>query len=118
MAFAVISMERTELEHWLEAQSANAASATGRGVELFLANGCAACHAVRGTEARGTIGPDLTHIGSRRTVGAGILANTTENRARFIREVEAIKPRSRMPSYNMLTPEEATAIAAYLGSLK
>jgi cytochrome c oxidase subunit 2 len=118
MAFAVISMERTEFEHWLEAQSANAASATGRGVELFLANGCAACHAVRGTEARGTIGPDLTHIGSRRTVGAGILANTTENRARFIREVEAIKPRSRMPSYNMLTPEEATAIAAYLGSLK
>jgi cytochrome c553 len=43
----------------------------GEGRELFFLNGCAACHAIRGTEARGKIGPDLTHVGSRLTLGAG-----------------------------------------------
>jgi len=85
---------------------------------LFLAQGCGACHSVRGTDAHGGIGPDITHMGSRRTVGAGILDNTLENVARFIRETEAIKPGSRMPSYSMLSQEDARAIAAYLESLK
>ena len=73
---------------------------------------------MRGTEARGNIGPDLTHFGERRTVGAGILRNERDSVIRFIRETEIIKPGSRMPSYSMLTPEEAGAIADYLGSLQ
>jgi cytochrome c oxidase subunit 2 len=118
MAFSVIAMEPTEYERWLEAETKNAAPAKGHGADLFLANGCGACHAVRGTEASGKIGPDLTHIGSRRTIGAGILDNTAENLARFIAETERIKPGSRMPSYGMLPAEDVAAIAAYLGSLK
>ena len=117
MAFSVVVTEADAFNRWL-ADEAKAAPQAGRGGGLFLANGCGACHAVRGTEANGRIGPDLTRVGSRRTIGAGILDNTTENLARFITETEAIKPGSRMPSYNMLSREDATAIASYLGSLK
>lgn len=118
MAFPVVAMERAEFDRWLEGQAAAAEASKERGAELFLAQGCGACHAVRGTEARGAIGPDLTHLGGRRTVGAGIFDNTKENVARFIRETETIKPGSRMPSYSMLSPQDAEAIAAYLGGLK
>jgi len=117
MAFSVVVTEVDEFNRWL-ADEARGAVQGGRGAELFLANGCGACHAVRGTEANGRIGPDLTHIGSRRTIGAGILDNTADNLVRFIRETEAIKPNSRMPSYNMLSHQDAAAIASYLGSLK
>jgi cytochrome c oxidase subunit 2 len=118
MAFSVVAMERAEFDRWLERQAAAAAASKEQGAALFLAQGCGACHSVRGTDAHGGIGPDLTHMGSRRTVGAGILDNTLENVARFVRETEAIKPGSRMPSYSMLSQEDASAIAAYLGSLK
>lgn len=118
MAFSVVAMERAEFDRWLEGQAAAAAASSERGAELFLAEGCGACHAVRGTEARGVIGPDLTHFGGRRTAGAGIFKNTSENVARFIREAETIKPGSRMPSYSMLSQEDAEAIAIYLGSLQ
>jgi cytochrome c oxidase subunit 2 len=118
MAFPVIAMERADFDRWLDDEASDAAPAGGRGAELFLANGCGACHAVRGTEGRGRIGPDLTHIGSRRTIGAGMLHNTPENLARFIAETERIKPGSRMPSYGMLAAPDLAAIAAYLASLK
>ncbi|RWM25624.1 c-type cytochrome [Mesorhizobium sp.] len=55
----------------------------GRGLSLFLRNSCGACHSIRGTDARGTIGPDLSHIGSRTAIGAGILPNTEEAIAHF-----------------------------------
>ena len=118
MAFSVIAMELKEYERWLEAETKNAAPAKDHGANLFLANGCGACHAVRGTEASGKIGPDLTHVGGRRTIGAGILDNTAENLARFIAETERIKPGSRMPSYSMLSAEDVAAIATYLRGLK
>jgi cytochrome c oxidase subunit 2 len=118
MALSVVVMERVEFDRWLTEQRGNAAATKTRGAEAFLAQGCGACHAVRGTEARGTVGPDLTHFGERATVGAGIMRNERDSVVRFIRETEIIKPGSRMPSYSMLTAEEANAIADYLGSLK
>jgi cytochrome c oxidase subunit 2 len=118
MAFSAVVMERAEFDRWLEGQARSAVASNSRGAELFLAQGCGACHAVRGTEARGIVGPDLTHFGERATVGAGIMRNERESVVRFIRETEIIKPGSRMPSYSMLTPEEAGAIADYLGSLR
>jgi cytochrome c oxidase subunit 2 len=118
MAFSAVVMERAEFDRWLEGQAGSAVASNTHGAELFLAQGCGACHTVRGTEARGIVGPDLTHFGQRSTVGAGILRNERESVVRFIRETEIIKPGSRMPSYSMLTPEEAGAIADYLGSLR
>lgn len=79
MLFRVEVMERDSFERWLEHQATPAPMAsdplTQRGETLFLANGCSACHTIRGTSARGTIGPDLTHVGGRLSLAAGILPN-------------------------------------------
>lgn len=122
MAFDVIVMEAAEFARWLEQQRASAVAPAdpvpGRGRGLFEANGCAACHTIRGTPAAGVIGPDLTHVGSRRTIGAGLLPNEPEAFARWIGQTNTIKPGVRMPHFNMLPPEELHALAAYLESLQ
>ncbi|RXF72956.1 cytochrome c oxidase subunit II [Hansschlegelia zhihuaiae] len=120
MAFTVVAMEKPDFDAWLARQSAppieDAGAATGK--ELFVNNGCGACHRVSGTEAKGEVGPDLTRFGERGTVGAGLLPNTRDNVVRFIRETDALKPRVKMPAYPALSIEDTAAIAAYLGSLK
>jgi len=116
MAFPVIVMKPAEFNAWLEGQGADAASQASPAA--FLANGCGGCHTVRGTPATGTIGPDLTHIAGRQTIGAGILPNTPEYLGRFIAATETIKPGSRMPSFGMLPDADAASIVAYLGSLR
>jgi cytochrome c oxidase subunit 2 len=120
MAFTVVAMEKPDFDAWLARQSAPAAEDAGaaKGKELFVNNGCGACHRVSGTEAKGAVGPDLTRFGERGTVGAGLLPNTRDNVVRFIRETDALKPRVKMPSYPALSIEDTTAVAAYLGSLK
>ncbi len=79
MALEVVAMPPAEFEAWLQGQARPAAEpaseAAERGRELFLAAGCGACHTVRGTAAAGTVGPDLTHLGSRRSVGIDTAAD-------------------------------------------
>lgn len=116
MALPVMVMAPQDFEAWLTREAAPSASTTDDGA--FLANGCGGCHTVRGTAATGTIGPDLTHLADRLTLGAGMLPNTGENRRRFIAEAETLKPGIRMPSFAMLPAGELDAIAAYLGSLR
>lgn len=122
MTFAVVVMEPAAFEEWLQQQAAPArspeAAAAQHGQELFLANGCGGCHRVRGTPADGVIGPDLTHVGSRLTLGAGILPNEAETFERWIGHTDAIKPEVRMPSFDMLPAEDLASLAAYLSSLK
>jgi len=122
MAFSVVVMPRDEFAQWLEKEARPAAMPRApriqKGRNLFLATGCGACHTVRGTRAKGVIGPDLTHVGSRRTIGAGTLANNTNNMVRFIAETQRIKPGVRMPSFGMLPDKDIDAIAAYLDSLE
>ena len=83
-----------------------------------MASGCAACHAVAGTEANGLAGPDLTHVASRRTLGAGILPNNRGTLIGWIGDSQAIKPGNRMPSYDRLSAADTTAIAAWLETLR
>jgi cytochrome c oxidase subunit 2 len=85
-----------------------------RGRELFMESGCAACHRVAGTEATGRAGPDLTHVGSRLTLGAGILPNHRGTLIGWIGDSQSIKPGNRMPSYDLLPAEDIDAIAAWL----
>src|SRR6218665_273985 len=89
-----------------------------QGAELFLSSGCAACHSVRGTPANGVAGPDLTHVGARGTLGAGILPNNRGTLAGWIADSQTIKPGNRMPNYKQLSPDELNALAAYMESLK
>ena len=69
---------------------------------LFLKNGCGACHTVRGTPADGAVGPDLTHVASRRTIAAGLLPTNDANIAAFIRTPDHVKPGVEMPAFGML----------------
>lgn len=118
MAFPAIAMEPAAFRQWLSTKAQRSRGATQEGLRLFLLNGCGACHRIAGTEAAGAIGPDLSHVGSRLTVGAGILPNTEETLARFIAEPDAIKPGIKMPAFGMLPPGDIRAIAAYLKGLE
>lgn len=122
MSFHVIAMERPEYDAWFARQTAPApeplTDETRRGLELFFENGCDACHAVRGTSAAGAFGPDITHVGSRGHIAAGLLPNDADALAAWIGAAQRLKPEAKMPSYELLTPVELRALAAYMGSLK
>ena len=70
----------------------------GKGRDVFMQARCAGCHAVRGSDAAGGIAPDLTHVASRRTLGAGSMANTPDNLANWIRDSQHVKPGNQMPA--------------------
>jgi cytochrome c oxidase subunit 2 len=122
MMFDVVVEERQDFARWLARQGApakpptNALAARGRG--LFLAHGCGACHTVRGTPADGVVGPDLTHVGSRLSLGAGLLQNDPAAFRRWLAGTEHVKPGVLMPSFGMLPPGELRALAAYLEGLE
>ena len=122
MAFYVEVMEKAAFKLGLEQQAAPAAAppdATARrGEEVFHATGCQACHTVRGTPAAGVIGPDLTHVGSRLSVGAGILGNDLAAFQRWVASTEHIKPGVHMPQFGMLPEADLQALATYLEALQ
>ena len=89
--------------------------AEGRGV--FQRTACINCHTVSGTVATGQFGPDLTHLMSRDTIGAGIAPNTIENLQAWIRDPESFKPGSRMPAMQ-LSDGDLMAVTAYLATLQ
>ena len=118
MGFVVVAHETEDFARLMETrrarESAAPAGGASAGEALFGSAGCAACHRIAGTPANGLAGPDLTHYGSRRTVGAGILPNNRGTTMGWIGNSQAIKPNNRMPAYTTLTGEELRALAAYL----
>ena len=86
------------------------------GQRVFLSS-CAYCHTVAGTPARGAIGPDLTHLSSRRTIVSGILPNTPGNLAGWILNPQSQKPGARMPAIR-LSGSNLQALLDYLESLR
>jgi cytochrome c oxidase subunit II len=121
MAFDVVVRPKEEHERWLAERAAPrpepADPRARRGREVFLDAGCAACHAVRGTPAVARLGPDLTHVGSRRALGAGTTANDAPTLARWIAAPHAVKPGNRMPPSH-LPEDDLEALVAWLGSLR
>ena len=124
MGFMVVAHEPADWQRWLDtrlAQSPAAAPVNAeelRGRQLFGEVGCAACHRVAGSAAQGLSGPDLTHVGSRSSLGAGILPNTRGTLIGWIGDSQSIKPNNRMPAYRSLQAAELNALAAYMESLK
>ena len=114
MAISVIVESKGAFRRWL---AANAAPAKAGDATAFLAAGCGHCHQIRGTSARGDVGPDLTHLAQRSTLAALTLANTPANLDRWIREPQAVKPGNRMPDIR-LTDAQWAAIGAYLRGLQ
>lgn len=121
MAFEVIALPPAEYDAWVaERQSTRpAAESTSveRGEQVFRTAGCGQCHAVKGTSAKGNVGPDLTHLGSRRMIGGALLANNRGNLAGWIADPQALKPGIKMPR-TYLAADDLQALTAYLESLK
>ena len=119
MAMIVVAEPAQDYLRWTQAQrqaaKAPPTAALLHGEQVFLAR-CAACHAVRGRDAGGILGPDLTHLMSRHTLAAGTLPNTSGNLAAWIADAQAIKPGSRMPTLQLSGPD-LNAIVGYLQTL-
>lgn len=119
MAFEVVAQTTADFNAWRDAQG-RAAEAVGgvtvtAGQHLF-AERCAGCHTIRGTGADGLQAPDLTHLGSRRTIAAGALTNAPDHLLDWIEHAQQIKPEALMPDI-ALTAGDAAALSAYLATL-
>lgn len=86
------------------------------GREVFMDNACMDCHTVQGTPATGHYGPDLTHVASRDTLGAGIVKNTPANLRAWIKDPDSFKPGVRMPAMQ-LNDQQLNEVTAYLETL-
>jgi cytochrome c oxidase subunit 2 len=122
MAFHVVSMAADQYEAWAASQRQGAPEPTddflARGLEVFLSSGCGACHTIRGTAALGTMGPDLTGLGSRPSIAAGTFPTNVGTIAGWISSSQHLKPGNKMPSFDALSGPDLRAVAAYLGSLE
>ena len=138
MGLRVIAEEPAEFEAWVARQQVGSPLVDGgvttdsqlvalagpgsesvlaKGQAAFLAGGCIACHAMAGTPLAGQLvlmGPNLSHVGSRTTIVAGMLKNTPENLARWLRDPQAVKEGAFMRLPRPLTEEEIATLVAYL----
>ena len=121
MAFRVRAEPRRAFERWLTANEQPAREPSGalarQGQRYFMEDACAGCHTIAGTPAQGTIGPNLTHLASRRTLAALTIANDRRELGRWIRDPQEIKPGTKMPGL-ALSNARFRAIVAYLSELR
>jgi len=116
MAFDVKVDTPAEFAAWLAAQARPAPPPEG--AAMVVTNGpCASCHTIRGTAARGRAGPDLTHVGGRRSVAAGTLPMSRGALQGWIAQPQALKPGTLMPAV-ALTGAQIDAAVAYLEARK
>jgi cytochrome c oxidase subunit II len=112
MAFWVLADPPAVFARWLSREE-RPATQTSR---LFL-DKCSNCHQIQGTPATAKVGPDLTHVGSRTTIGAGTIPNTLADMEQWIAHPQEVKPGNLMPDLD-LTDGQVHELATYLESLK
>lgn len=108
-------------EAWAEHQRQPAAPpstpSAQRGLLVYNTAACTTCHLIAGTPSGARVGPDLTHLASRRSIAAGTMPLTRENLAQWIRDPQHRKPGSNMPTVP-LTPQDVNSLVDYLMELK
>ncbi|MEU2613736.1 cytochrome c oxidase subunit II [Micromonospora sp. NPDC007271] len=121
MAFLVVAQPRAEFDAWLARLDAPArqpqTDAERRGQQAFVQGTCAGCHSIRGTGAQGKVGPDLSNVGSRWSIGAGAVPNDAGHLGGWIANSQTVKPGNAMPPQ----PVDAARLPdliAYLRSLE
>jgi cytochrome c oxidase subunit 2 len=121
MGLLVIAMEPAAFRAWQEAQRAPAAAPQDavrqKGAELFLSKACVMCHTIRGTPAGSHVGPDLTHLASRRTIASGTLRMSRGSIAAWIVDPQGIKPGVNMPNV-FIAADEIGPLTSYLAGLQ
>jgi cytochrome c oxidase subunit II len=122
MAFEVRVLDPGAFDDWLEQTGGEAREAARPelqdGREVFETAGCAACHEIRGVAEGARMGPDLTRIGARHSLGAGMWRMSQGALAGWIADARAMKPGAQMPGYTQLSGPDLRAVSAYLASLK
>jgi cytochrome c oxidase subunit 2 len=119
MAMAIYADPPHRFRAWLrdEAKPLAASAQQGSGFQSFTQNDCGSCHALRGTSARGNIGPDLTHLMTRRTLGALTIPNTPADLRAWVLDPQQFKPGNKMPALNIPGPQ-FTQLMTFLRSLR
>ncbi len=120
MRFEVVVETPEQFQTWVAQQQAPVTAMTGdaaKGEQLFLNGACIACHTVNGTKAVGKVGPNLTHLASRKLFAGAVFDNTADNLKKWLTNPPAMKPGTQMPNLN-LAPADIDALVAYLASLK
>jgi cytochrome c oxidase subunit II len=121
MAMYVFVDQPSTFRRWLAAEERPATAATSGqaadGERLFMNGPCSSCHAIRGTDADGYVGPDLTHVASRTTLAALTIPNDRESLREWIVDSQHVKPGNQMPNFNVSGPK-LDALVAYLEGLK
>lgn len=118
MRLKVVAQNEIDYNNWLMQHQQPAMNTLfTSGAQLFMSKTCGNCHRIGGTEAKGTVGPDLTHLASRQTLLAGLLENNIENLTNWIKDPQQIKPGAHMPNFH-LDDTTVNSIVAYLSSLK
>jgi cytochrome c oxidase subunit 2 len=117
MRLLVVAQTPNDFAAWQQQQAKPIAQASQtaaqKGAQVFAARTCANCHAVNGGDKAPNVGPNLAHLASRTTLGAGIINNTPQELAIWLKNPQAIKPESLMPNL-YLTDDEVQALVAYL----
>jgi cytochrome c oxidase subunit 2 len=121
MGMLVFVQSKAQFRAWLRKQAAPAATPTTAvarsGEQVFLNGACSSCHAIRGTSARGFVGPDLTHLGSRTTLAGVTIPNRPDYLARWITDSQHFKPGNQMPNFD-LSHSQVRELVAYLEGLR
>lgn len=120
MAFFIIADTPQQFAQWEQRQAQPASAPAGpdaaAGLTLFDQR-CSRCHTIRGTPSHATFGPDLTHLMSRQTIGAGMLQNNPASLSGWVENAQTIKPGALMPNQHISGPDLA-ALRAYLETLQ
>jgi cytochrome c oxidase subunit 2 len=122
MRFDVEVVSPAQFDRWIEHLRLPAREPgegiAARGATVFRNNGCGACHTVQGTSAVGRVGPVLTHVGSRHSLGAGTLEMSAQNAALWVGASDRVKPGVHMPAYAMLPDRDLEALGVFLAGLE
>ncbi len=131
MRVRAVVQTAADFSGWLQAYNTPPNPAPGtlpaQGKQLFETHVCIACHTIQGTNARGVVGPNLTLVGSRETIAAGMLPTSVASFEKWITHPAGVKPGAMMPGVREgaggmpptgLTPDQVHAVATYLASLR
>ncbi len=109
-----------QYQAWVQSQKTASPALTGdalAGADVFQKAACGRCHTINDTTWQGKVGPNLTHVTSRRLIAGGALENTPENMVRWLANPQAVKPGNLMPNLQ-LSQENIRLLMEFMKTLE